>query len=130
MRNLRKKGRYNMKIWHKIIISIMVALLVMTFFPLLAINCFPGWTGLRIWFLYFQFGVPIVTMILSILAGGQLRQQWWVCLVAPALFPIGFGMALGEFVWQLYIYSALSLPWGILIMLATYWIRTLANKNA
>ena len=37
-----------------------------------------------------------------------------------ALFPLLFGAAIGELVWDLYVYSAIYLPVGLLAMLGTH----------
>ena len=65
-------------------------------------------------------GCWIVIIALSITAGTDIRRLWWIPLTISALFPLLFGIAISDFVWDLYFYSAIYLPIGILAMLGTH----------
>ncbi len=63
---------------------------------------------------------PALVIALSIMAGTELRKLWWIPLAISALFPLLFGAAIGDLIWELWVYSAIYLPIGLLAMLGTY----------
>lgn len=95
-------------------------MLFMMILTWMAIKLFPDRTGIGLWFVSFFAVNPILVIALSIMAGTDLRKLWRIPLAIAALFPLLFGIAIGEFVWDLYVYSAIYLPIGVLAMLGTH----------
>ena len=72
---------------------------------------------------------PLVVAGLGVLAGTDVRRLWWLPLLSVVCFPLLFGIAVSDFVWDLYIYSAIYLPIGYCAMLVTYFIKKRAMKD-
>jgi len=104
----------------KIIITVVSLLLFMMVLPRLAIEFGDGWAATGLWMFAFFTVNPALVIGLSIMAGTELRKLWWIPIAISALFPLLFGVAIGEFVWDLYVYSVIYLPIGLLAMLGTH----------
>ena len=113
----------------KIIITVASLILFMMILPWLAIEFGDGWAVTGLWMFAFFTVNPALVIGLSIMAGTELRKLWWIPLAISALFPLLFGVAIGEFVWDLYVYSAIYLPIGLLAMLGTHFGMKIALKK-
>ena len=101
----------------------------MMFLPWVAIRFADGWAVTGLWMFAFFTVNPALVIGLSIMAGTELRRLWWIPVAISSLFPVLFGVAIGEFVWDLYVYSAIYLPIGILAMLGTHFGKKLILKK-
>lgn len=113
----------------KIIITVASLILFMMILPWLAIVFGDGWAVTGLWMFAFFTVNPALVIGLSIMAGTELRKLWWIPVAISALFPLLFGVAIGEFVWDLYIYSAIYLPIGLLAMFGTHFGMKIAMKR-
>ena len=113
----------------KIIITVVSLVLFMMALPWLAIKFADGWAVTGLWMFAFFTVNPALVIGLSIMAGTELRKLWWIPVAISALFPLLFGVAIGEFVWDLYIYSAIYLPIGLLAMFGTHFGMKIAMKR-
>ena len=113
----------------KIIITVASLILFMMILPWLAIVFGDGWAVTGLWMFDFFTVNPALVIGLSIMAGTELRKLWWIPVAISALFPLLFGVAIGEFVWDLYIYSAIYLPIGLLAMFGTHFGMKIAMKR-
>lgn len=114
----------------KIIITVVSLVVFMMFLPLLAIKFADGWAVTGLWMFAFFTVNPALVIGLSIMAGTELRRLWWIPITISVLFPLLFGVAVGELVWDLYVYSAIYLPIGILAMLGTHlWNKLVLKKK-
>ena len=113
----------------KIIITVASLVLFMMALPWLAIQFADGWAVTGLWMFAFFTVNPALVIGLSIMAGTELRKLWWITLAISALFPLLFGVAIGEFVWDLYVYSAIYLPIGSLAMLGTHFGMKISLKR-
>lgn len=113
----------------KIIITVVSLILFMMVLPWLAIEFGDGWAVTGLWMFAFFTVNPALVICLSIMAGTELRKLWWIPIAISALFPLLFGVAIGEFVWELYVYSAIYLPLGLLAMLGTHFGIKIASKR-
>ena len=113
----------------KIIITVASLILFMMILPWLAIKFADGWVVTGLWMFAFFTVNPALVIGLSIMAGTELRKLWWIPLAISALFPLLFGAAIGDFVWDLYVYSAIYLPIGLLAMLGTHFGMKIALKR-
>ena len=118
-----------MKVKNKILIIAVTAVMLMLVAPLLAIKLSSDACGMGLFLLFFFIVNPLMMIALSILAGTDLRKLWWTPLVIAAVFPVLFAVAIWDFVWDLYFYSAIYLPIGMIAMLLTYWVRKIAAKG-
>ncbi|MBQ4559282.1 MAG: hypothetical protein IJN64_05715 [Lachnospiraceae bacterium] len=118
-----------MKIRTKIIIAAVVIVLFMFVLPWAAIELVEGLATTGLWFFAFFTVNPLLVICLSIMAGTDLRKLWWIPLAIAALFPLLFGLAISDFVWDLYVYSSIYLPVGILAMLGTHLGKKYALKR-
>ena len=112
-----------MKIGIKIIIAAAVLLLAMLVLPLVFIKLFASVVGVGLWFICFFAINPIVIIFLGALAGTSLNKLWWIPIVAAALFPVLFGIAIADLVLDLFFYSVIYLPLGLAAMVATDLIK-------
>lgn len=109
----------------KIIITVALLILFMMVLPWLAIQFADGWAVTGLWmFAFFTVNPALVIGLRT-----EFRKLWWIPLAISALFPLLFGVAIGEFVWDLYVYSAIYLPIGLLAMLGTYFGMKIALKR-
>lgn len=113
----------------KIIITVASLILFMMVLPWLAIKFADGWAVTGLWMFAFFTVNPALVIGLSIMAGTEVRNLWWIPLAISALFPLLFGVAIGDFVWELYVYSAIYLPIGLLAMLGTHFGMKFALKR-
>lgn len=113
----------------KIIITVASLILFMMILPWLAIKFADGWAVTGLWMFAFFTVNPALVIGLSIMAGTELRKLWWIPVAISALFPLLFGVAIGDFVWDLYVYSAIYLPIGMLAMLGTHFSMKIAMKR-
>ena len=113
----------------KIIITVASLILFMMILPWLALQFGDGWAVTGLWIFAFFTVNPALVIGLSIMAGTELRKLWWIPLAISTLFPLLFGAAIGEFVWDLYVYSAIYLPIGLLAMLGTHFGKKIVLKR-
>lgn len=113
----------------KTVITVASLILFMMVLPWLAVEFGEGLAVTGLWMLAFFTVNPALVIGLSIMAGTELRKLWWIPVAISALFPLLFGVAIGEFVWDLYVYSAIYLPIGLLAMLGTHFGMKIALKR-
>ena len=113
----------------KIIITVASLILFMMVLTLVALQFGDGWAVKGLWMFSLFTVNPALVIGLSIMAGTELRKLWWIPLAISALFPLLFGAAIGEFVWDLYVYSAIYLPIGLLAMLGTHFGKKIVLKR-
>ena len=104
----------------KIIIAMVTIVLFMMVLPWMAIQSNDGWAVKGLWMFAFFIVNPALVVCLSVMAGTELRRLWWIPLAVSALFPLLFSAAIGKLVWDLYVYSAIYLPIGLLAMFGTH----------
>ena len=104
------------KIW----ISVTTIIGVMLVLPTVAWNLHIDDCGMGLSILLFFLVNPLTVLALGILAGTDLRHLWWIPIVASAVFPPLFWVAILDVVFDLYFYSALYVGVGVLAMLGSY----------
>ena len=101
--------------------AVVILLLTMLGIPVLLVQCAPADLGMSLTLLMFFAVNPIVVMLLSVMAGTNVKRLWWIPFFAAFFFPIFFGIAVGDTsVLELYIYSAIYLAIGLLSMLFSH----------
>lgn len=118
-----------MKVRAKIIVAVVTIVLFMFALPWAAIELVEGLATTGLWFFAFFTVNPLLVICLSIMAGTEIRKLWWIPLVIAALFPLLFSAAIGEIVWDLYVYSAIYLPIGVLAMIGTHFGKKYALRR-
>ena len=113
----------------KIAIAIASLILFMMVLPWLAVKFGEGLAVTGLWMFAFFTVNPALVIVLSIMAGTELRRLWWIPLAIAALFPLLFSAAIGELVWDLYVYSAIYLPIGLFVMLGTHFGKKIVLKR-
>ena len=113
----------------KIIIAAVSIPLFMLLLPFLAIKLCDPTDVMGIFILAFFAVNPLLTVVLSAMAGSDLGKLWWFPLAIAALFPLLFAAAIGEFTWDLYLYSLIYLLLGTLTMTSRYVIRKIASRK-
>ena len=118
-----------MKTKIKVLIIAVSIIVVMLVLPWAATELDEGFATTGLWFLAFFTVNPLLVIVLSIMAGTELRKLWCVPLIVAAVFPLLFSLAIRDMVWDLYVYSAIYLPIGILAMLGTHFGIKLGKKR-
>ena len=118
-----------MKVKTKIIITAVTIILFMLILPWAAITLVEDLATTGLWFFAFFAVNPLIVIALSIMAGTDLPKLWWIPLGIAALFPPLFGIAIGEFVPDLYAYSVIYLLLGLVAMLGAHFGKRLAAKS-
>ena len=110
-------------------VSLGTLLLFMLVLPWLATLSPDGLATTGLWMLAFFAVYPVLSAALGILAGTEISRLWWVPVATAALFPPLFSLAIGEFVADLYVYSAFYLPLGALAMTVTHFAKKSAKRR-
>lgn len=118
-----------MKLMTKIIIAISTLLITMLVTPLLIVNLAPADMGMGLIFMLFFAIDPLAIIILSIIAGTDLRRLWWIPIVGALCLPLGYSVVIQEFVVELFAYSALYIGAGLIAMFGTHFGIKAANKR-
>ena len=113
----------------KIIITVASLILFMMVLPWVALQFGDGWAVTGLWMFAFFTVNPALVIVLSIMSGTEIRRLWWIPLAIAASFPLLFSAAIGELVWDLYVYSAIYLPIGLLAMLGTHFGMKISMKR-
>ena len=104
-------------------------LLFMLVLPWLATLSPDGLATTGLWMLAFFIAYPVLSAALGILAGTEISRLFWIPVATAALFPPLFSIAIGEFVADLYVYSAFYLPLGALAMTVTHFAKKSAKRR-
>ncbi len=118
-----------MKARTKIIIMVLSIVFFMMILPLVAVKFLNSWVSMGLWIFTFFTVNPLLIIVLSIMAGTDLRKLWWFPLAISIAFPLLFGVAIQDFVWDLYIYSAIYLVIGLCTMMGTYLVKRIISKR-
>ena len=102
----------------------------MTVFPLASTVLADGLATTGLWFFAFFTVYPLISVCLGAMAGTDLPRLCWIPLAVAVLFPLLFGIAIRDLVWDLYVYSAIYLPLGGVSMLGTYFVLRQRSKKA
>lgn len=109
-----------------VIITLMITMLVL---PVSIVKFAPADAGMALCFILFFAVDPFTILALSIMAGTELPKLWWVPVAGGVAFPLFFGVAVGEVVTELFVYSALYAVVGFLAMLGMHYGIKITNKR-
>lgn len=99
-----------------ILITIPVVMLLL---PVLALKLGGAIAGMALCFILFFAVNPLAVLCLGILSGTDIRHLFWVPFVSALAFPLGFSVAVGELVTDLFVYAGLYVIIGLVAMGAT-----------
>lgn len=104
---------------NKILFVFLTLIIFMLLIPIIIVNSLKTNIGIG-WAFIFFFGVnPLISLILGVLAGTDIKKIWWVPFLVAVAFPLLFGIVIHELVLDLYIYSGIYLIIGIVSMIIT-----------
>ena len=120
-----------MKMRSKIIVILSTILFVMLILPVIILNFANADSGLALCLILFFIVCPITVVILGAMAGSDIRALWWVPLVSALAFTFFFSLAVGEMVYDLFIYSSFYFLISSVSALVSYLSinRSKNNKN-
>jgi len=118
-----------MSVKKKSCIAIVTMLIVMFILPLIAVRIVSSDAGMTLCFILFFAVNPLMVIVLSVMAGTELKKLWWIPLLAAVLFPVFFGIVVRELVKGLFIYSALYLAVGLLAMTGMHFGIKVAKRG-
>lgn len=114
----------------KIYISIATILIVMLALPLYAVHFAQGYDGMGLLLILFFVGNPLELIFLGVIAGTNVKQLWWIPILALLVFPLLFGLAIWDYeIATLYLYSIMYLFPGMIAMFATHFARKIKAKS-
>ena len=73
---------------------------------------------------------PLNSLLIGLMSGTDIKRLFWLPILNAALFPLLFAIAIGEIVFDLYIYSAIYLAVGAVAMGAAHLVRMLAIRES
>ena len=117
-----------MKTVNKIIVSCSCIVFFMLLLPLIVIKFSDVYVDMGSMILLFFVVYPVMSMALGMVAGTDIRRMWWLPLAEAAVFPFLFAVAIGELVFELYVYSALYIMWGGFFMGVTVFVKRTIKK--
>ena len=109
-----------MKVWKKIAISAAIIVTVMLIFPWLTVQFAPPMAAMSWFMLLFFIICPLGVISLGILSGTAMDKLWWIPIFSALIFPVCFWAVIGEWVFELFVYSAMYLCVGVIAMLGTH----------
>ena len=109
-----------MKVCKKIVISVAAIVAVMLIFPLLIVQLAAPEAAMGLFMILFFIACPLTAISLGILSGTAMDKLWWIPIFAALVFPVCFWAAIGEWVADLFVYSAMYLCVGVIAMLGTH----------
>lgn len=116
------------KLNNKIFISFLIVIVTMLIFPLLIFTFMKSLNGL-FWFLLLFFAInPIISIIIGVLSGTEIRKLWFVPLIVSIIFPPLYWIVLQDIILQLYIHSLGYLIIGVVSMLVTSFLSNRRKK--
>lgn len=116
-----------MKAITKVLIAVLLLAVVMAVLPWVAMQ--PLQIGIDLMFVCLFILNPLLSIILGLMSGTDLRKLWWLPFAMALVFPLLLGIVLGQIVVELYVYAAAYLLVGILAMLGMHLIRVLRSKR-
>ena len=119
-----------MKVWKKIAISAAAIVAVMLVFPLLIVNFAQPTAAMSLFMILFFIVCPLSVISLGILSGTAMGKLWWIPICAALIFPVCFWAVIGEWVFELFIYSAMYLCVGVIAMLGMHFGIAVAKNRA
>ena len=108
----------------KIIVFLVALVTVMLVIPVLAVNFISGEDFMGFALILFFLVYPILEIASGIVAATDIRKLWWLPILPAATFPLFFAVAIFEIVLDLYLYSVIYLPIGLVAMIITYIIKS------
>ena len=118
-----------MRLRTKIIITVVSMLFFMLFLPWLAIALSDPADVMGIFILVFFAVNPLLTVLLCAMAAADFKKLWWIPILISVAFPLLFAVAIGDLVWDLYLYSLIYLLLGALTMFCLAFIRRLVKSR-
>lgn len=118
-----------MKLSIKILVFFIVALAFLLVIPIMSVRLAEGYEIFGLSVMHFFIVMPLLSIGSGILAGTDARRLWWMPLTVALLFPPAFSLAIGEMVWELYVYSAIYIVLGFFALLPTALTLFAINKR-
>ena len=118
-----------MKAWLKALISIALCVAFMLVLPWVALKFGEGLATTGLWFFAFFALNPMLAVSIGVISGTDARKLWYIPLVVAALFPPLFSLAIADMVWDLYVYSAIYLPLGVISMVVTHLLKKMKARG-
>ena len=105
-----------MPLKNKIILSVFNILTCMLVLPMILLKFCAPEAAMSVSMLLFFALNPLTSLLIGLMSGTDIKRLFWLPLLNAALFPLLFAIAIGEIVFDLYIYSAIYLAVGAVAM--------------
>ena len=113
----------------KCCIVLITLLIVMLVLPLVAVRLVSSDAGMALLIILFLILNPATVIVLSIMAGTDIKKLWWTPLLSAVVFPAFCTIVFEEMVVELLVYSGLYLGVGAVAMLGSYFGNRMQQKR-
>ena len=101
-------------------IILITLLIVMFILPLVSVRLVSSDVGMALLIVLFLILNPATVIVLSIMAGTDIKKLWWTPVLTAVVFPVFCAIVFKETVVELLVYSGLYLGIGTVAMLGAY----------
>ena len=113
----------------KCCIVLITLLIVMLVLPLVAVRLVSSDAGMALLLILFLILNPATVIVLSFMAGKDIKKLWWTPLLSAVVFPICCSVVFEVMVVELLVYSGLYLGIGTVAMLGAYFGIRIKQKR-
>ena len=118
-----------MKLIYRSLIFIGADILLFFLLPFIILNTAHGDSGMALAFILFFAVYPLGGAVTGYLCADDPKRLFWTPFLYALLFPFCFSLALGEMVWDLFIYSPVYFALGAIALGITHLIKTISLKT-
>lgn len=118
-----------MSVKKKSCIIFVTLLIVMLILPLVSVRLVSSDAGMALLIILFLILNPATVIVLSIMAGTDIKKLWWTPLLSAVVFPAFCAIVFEEMVVELLVYSGLYLGVGAVAMLGSYFGKRMQQKR-
>lgn len=104
-------------------------LFVMLVLPLVTVRLVSSDAGMSLLIILFLVLNPATVIILSIMAGKDIKKLWWTPILSAVIYPICCSIVFEVMVVELLVYSGLYLGIGTVAMLGTHFGIRMKQKR-
>lgn len=108
-----------MSVKKKVFIILIALLIVMLILPLVSVRLVSFDAGMALLIVLFLILNPATVIVLSIMAGTDIKKLWWTPVLTAVVFPVFCAIVFKETVVELLVYSGLYLGIGVVAMLGS-----------
>ena len=118
-----------MSVKKKSYIILITLLIVMLILPLVSVRLVSSDVGMALLIVLFLILNPATVIVLSIMAGTDIKKLWWTPVLSAVVFPVFCAIVFEETVVELLVYSGLYLGIGAVAMLGSFFGNRMKQRR-